>query len=142
MKPTKKVQLAGTPELTKGFSQGNISVSAASTIAALPEETQEKVTEMLRSGEVKSVQSAIKRIAEESGTEQFGAENKKLIKWFRNLSRVYQETNSMVGRGGVVEMSKNWTPAQQAQLIEELGHFEELFRKAKEDLITATSKQS
>jgi hypothetical protein len=148
VKRAKQVQDKGTPELAEQVSQGNISASAAATIADLPDAEQ---TELIAKGK-KEILAAAKAIRAEQAqkrkeelalidtgsSEEFGANDKKQIKWLNILHDLYRVVNSFAHNGGVVSMTASWSQKRVDSLIDELENLENKLKASKEELKTAS----
>jgi hypothetical protein len=145
----KKVIEKAIPELTEKVSQGEVAVSTAAVIADLPKKEQ---SEIVAKGE-KEILSAAKEIKAKKleekqeylasidpnkdvvgNVEEFAANEKKQIRWYNIVHDLYKLTNSIAHNGGILTMTKTWSPKRIDSFIKEVEKIENNLKRIRKEV--------
>lgn len=69
--------------------------------------------------------------------EEFAANDKKQIKWYNILHGLWKAVNSIAANGGIVTMTKTWSPKRIESLLREVEQIEIELKKIREEINSA-----
>lgn len=133
----KAVQTHGAPELIQAVEKGEVAVSTAAVLAKeLPVEKQSEVVQL--AADVKeAVCEEAKQILEARKAHEAAIKNDPNHKWSDIITDLQTRLNAIRNNGGVLQMTKQWTPDQRVHFLGRLRNFEQLLRNVITDLETA-----
>jgi len=129
-----KVLKKGVPELQQAVDKGTIKVSTAARLADAPKVTQR---EAIKGGKA-AVRAAIERHAP-SPTEE--AQNDAGVKWHKAMHDIRSRLISTRELGGILELTKQWTPALIEQYRDDISDLIQELEQWKKALTSTLKKR-